>query len=135
MRTDDDHEQQRALFDRALKSGPALAALDRLVYCCVLDRLTSGDQHLAASMFADPGTAEAAMRELKALDDRGQAELAMSVVPMFSAALSLAVGYMHKACRQLGYDPDGLGADHIAILASVFLGPDFTHLVDKLADS
>jgi hypothetical protein len=132
---DAERQQMRALFDEALETGPAKAAVDRLVYCCVLTRLTSGDTQLACTMFADPGTAEAAIRELEALDDHGVAELAAFVCPTFNAALSLAVNYMHKACRQLGYDPAGLGPDHIAILASVFLGPDFTHLADKLADS
>jgi hypothetical protein len=57
------------------------------------------------------------------------------VCPALNTALSLAVNYMWRSCRQLGYDPAGLGADHIAILASVFLGPDFAHLAGKLADS
>jgi hypothetical protein len=130
-----DHDAMRALFDQAIETGPARAAIDRLVYCCVLDRLTNGDQQLAATMFAEPGTAEAAVRELEGLDDTDLRELAAFVCPTFNAALSLAVVYMHKACKQLGYDPAGLGPDHIAILASVFLGPEFTHLADKLADS
>jgi hypothetical protein len=123
------------LFDEALETGPARAAIDRLVYCCVLDRLTNGDQQLAASMFADAGTAEAVVRELEELDDEDLRELAAYVCPAFNAALSLAVNHMYPACRQLGYDPTRLGPDHLALLASVFLGPDFTHLADKLADS
>jgi hypothetical protein len=51
---DAEHRQMRALFDRALETGPAKAAIHRLTYCVILDRLTNGDQQLAASMFADP---------------------------------------------------------------------------------
>jgi hypothetical protein len=132
---DAEHEQMCNLFDKALETGPAKTAIDRLVYCCVLNRLTNGDTELACSVFADPGTTKAALTELEALNDTERAEIAAFVCPTFNAALSLAVGYMHRACRQLGYDPAGLRPEHIALLASVFLGPDFTHLADKLADS
>jgi hypothetical protein len=111
-----------ALFDQTLETGPARAAVDRLVYSCVLTRLTNGDTHtqLACSMFADPGTAKAAVKGARSVRRHRTAELTGFVCPTFNAALSLAVGYMHRACRQLGYDPAGLSPDHIAILASVF---------------
>jgi hypothetical protein len=125
----------RNLFDQAIETGPAKAAVDRLVYCCLLDRITGGDQQLANQIFSDDATGEAVAKELEQLDPGELRQLAAFVCPAFNAALSPAVGYMHRACRRLGYDPAGLGPDHIAILASVFLGPDFTHLADRLADS
>jgi hypothetical protein len=37
-------------------------------------------------------------------------------------ALSRAVMHMWHACRRLGYDPEGLAGDHLALVASMFLG-------------
>ena len=40
---------------------------------------------------------------------------------MWNEAVSSAVEIMACACRRLGYDPAGLGGDHLALLASVLL--------------
>jgi hypothetical protein len=126
-------DRMQHLYNQAMETGPARAALDRLVYCHLLTRLTNGDTETAVSVFTDPGAAEAANRELEGLDDTGRAELAATIVPTFHTALCLAINYLWRACTQLGYDPTTIDAKHVALLASVFLGPDFAHLADKLA--
>lgn len=129
-----DRDAMRELFDQAIETGPAKAAIDRLVYCALLGRLTGGDVKVALDAYADPGTVEAAIREMEELDDQERAELAVTVVPMWNTALSLAVNHLWHACRNLGYAPDGLGPDHVALVAAVFLGPEFTHLANQLED-
>jgi hypothetical protein len=128
-----DHDLMRDLFDQALDTGPAHAALDRLTYCWCVGRLTDGDTHLAQTVFSDDGTADAANQELDDLDDQGREELAEAVIPMWNTALSLAVNHLFRTCRRLGYDPEGLDPKHTALVASVFLGPEFTHLAKQLA--
>jgi hypothetical protein len=127
-------DRMRELFEQALATGPASAAITRLVYCHLVTRLTNGDTDLARSIFTDPATADAANQELEDLDDEQRAELMATVVPMFNAAQSLAVNHLWSACRQLGYDPTTIDPKHTALLASVFLGPEFTHLEDRLAE-
>jgi hypothetical protein len=127
-----EHDQMRDLFNRAMDTGPAIAALDRLVYCYIVDRLTNGDTITALDVFADDGTSEAATRELDALDDQGRADLAAKVIPLWNTALSLAVLHLWHTCRRLGFDPESLDPKHIALVASVFLGDQFTHLADQL---
>ena len=128
--TPEDADQMRHLFDQATNTGPATAAIDRLVYCTLLDRLTNGNLDLALSTFAEPGTHQAALRELEELNDDERTELAGAAGPMWNQALSLAIRYLWHVCRTLGYNPEGLGPDHVALVASMFLGPDFTHLAD-----
>lgn len=120
--TDDDTERMSALFDRAMDTGPANAALDRLIYCHLLDRMTDGNVELAMEEFGNPGTREAARREMQSLSRDDLEELGRTVTPMWCEALSHAVKVMWHACRRLGYDPDGLGPDHIALLGALFLG-------------
>jgi hypothetical protein len=115
-------DELQRLFDRAMQAGPAMAALDRLIYCALGDRLTRHDRQTSMAVFADEGTVEAAIRELEQLTDEQRADLAQQVIPMWNEALSRAVLHMWHACRKLGYDPDGLGGDHLALVASVFLG-------------
>jgi len=40
---------------------------------------------------------------------------------MWNDALSRSIVLMYRACRRLGYDPDGLNGEHLALLASVLL--------------
>ena len=127
--TDHDHDEQRTaeveqlqrLFDRAQDTGPANAALDRLVYCHLLNRVTAGDVNAALEVFGNPGAVDATITELEQLSTEEREGLAASVGPMWSHALSRAVILMWRACRRLGYDPEGLGGDHLALLASVLL--------------
>jgi hypothetical protein len=118
------------LYNRAFETGPAHAAIDRLVYCHILNRITNGDLETALDVYAEPGTVQAAEQELEDLNDEERAELVVAVVPMWNMALSLAVKYLWHACRKLGYDPAGLGPDHVALVGSVFLGAHFTHLAE-----
>lgn len=131
--TDDKKAQLQRLFDRAMEAGPTHAALDRLIYCHLLDRITSGNLEVALEEFAAPSTAEAALRELESLTDNEREELAQAVIPMWNAALSQAVIHMWSGCRRLGYDPEGLGGDHLAILGALFLGElaDAVHSTDE----
>jgi hypothetical protein len=117
----DDNNLMRHLFDQATDTGPATAALDRLIYCHLLDRITGGNLAVAVDQFAKPGSVEAAAVELEQLDDNERKALAETVVPEWNEALSRAVVLMVRACRRLGYNPDGLGPDHLALLASVLL--------------
>ena len=119
---DADREQMRRLFDRAMGAGPTIAALDRLVYCSLLDRITGHDLNVALEEFSNDGAGEAAIRELEALDEEQRADLVQTIIPMWNEALSRAVMHMWHACRRLGYDPEGLGGDHLALVASMFLG-------------
>ena len=50
---------------------------------------------------------------------------------MWNHALSRAVSLMWRACRRLGDDPDGLGADHLALLASVLLCSEGETITDS----
>ncbi len=125
-----DHDQMEELFNEAMVSGPAHAAIDRLVYVHILNRLAGGDVETALAVFADPGTVRAAEQELEDLDDTERAELVVAVVPMWNMALSLAVKHLWHACRKLGYNPEGLGPDYVALVASVFLGAEFTQLAE-----
>ncbi len=119
-----DHEQLAELFSRAASTEPAIAALDRLVYCHLLDRITDGNLNVAIAQFNDPGTIDAARAELEALSDTERDRLAAVVCPEWSEALSRAVELMFNACRRLGCDPDGLGGDHLALFASILLTPE-----------
>ena len=84
----DDTDLMRRLFDQAKDTGPAEAAIDRLIYCHLLERLTGGDMTVAMEQFADPGTAEAAMTELEALPDHERAHVAGRVSAMWNDALT-----------------------------------------------
>ena len=128
--TDDERDQMRHLFDQATNTGPATAAIDRLIYCTLLDRLTNGNLDLALSTFAEPGTHQAALRELEELNDDERTELVGNVVPMWNEALSLAIRYLWHVSRTLGYNPEGLDPKHVALVGTMFLGADFTHLAD-----
>ena len=87
----DDTDLMRRLFDQAKDTGPAEAAIDRLIYCHLLERLTGGDMTVAMEQFADPGTAEAAMTEPEALPDHERAHVAGRVSAMWSDALTRSV--------------------------------------------
>ena len=68
------------------------------------------------------------MTELKALPEDERAQVADRVSLMWSDALTRSVKLMTRACRRLGYNPDELGADHLALLATVLLGVDGEHI-------
>jgi hypothetical protein len=120
--TPEDEDQLQRLYDRAMDSGPTKAALTKLTYCYMLDRITSGNLELALDTYADDGTAEAAMREMEALTEEEQADLAATIAPTWNQALGRAVLHLWHACRTLGYDPEGLGGDHLALVGSMFVG-------------
>src|SRR5215208_1139146 len=105
--TPEDEDQLQRLFDRAMDSGPTIAAIDRLVYCHLLDRITDGDLTLMLDTFNQDGTGQACMRELEALTPDERDDLAHTVMPMWNKALGRAVMHMWHACKNLGYDPDG----------------------------
>jgi len=120
--TPEDEEQLQRLYDRAMDSSPTKAALTKLVYCYMLERLTNGDLKTALDVYADAGTAEAAEREMEALTEPELADIAARITPLWSQALGRAVMHMWHACRTLGFDPDGLGGDHLALVGSMFVG-------------
>src|SRR5215211_1541594 len=117
--TPEDEDQLQRLYERAMDSGPTKAALTKLTYCHMLERLTDGDLKTALDVYADPGTVEAAQREMEALTEPELADLATRITPLWNQALGRAVMHMWHACRNLGYDPEGLGADHLALVASL----------------
>ncbi len=124
--THPDRDLLRRLFNRAMEAGPTTAAINRLLYCHMLDRITAGDLNIALEQFSDPGTVDAALAELDSLSDDERERLAKSVCPIWNDALSRSVVLMYRACRRLGYDAEGLNGEHLAILASILLCSDDT---------
>jgi hypothetical protein len=79
----------------------------------------------------DPGAYEAAQVELAELDDAGRQDLAQAVVPAWNNALSSAITYLWHVCRKLGYDPETLDPKHVSLVAAMFLGEEFTDIVER----
>jgi hypothetical protein len=134
VRNDPDRDAMRDLFERAKASQPALCALDRLVYCHMLNRITDGNLTVALDQFADEGTVAAALAELEQLSEDEQAELIAEIAPVWNQSLSFVVIQLWRTCRQLGFDPAGINADYVALFASLFIAGKIEP-VDGTADT
>ncbi len=69
-----------------------------------------------------PGTQQAARAEFDALTDDERQQLLATVVPDAFGPLAEAIKRMTHACRVLGFDPDSLDPNHVALTAAALIG-------------
>jgi len=123
---------QSALYDATLGTDVTDRALDFLARSLLLLRITRDDVEATKPVLHSPGGREAARREFDQLTDDERDEIKQTIGQHWSLNVNLAVRRLWHAAEVLGFHPDSLDPQLVAMTAATYFSLAADDLVDQL---
>jgi hypothetical protein len=122
-----------ALYDQVLDSDVTLSAIDFMARAKLVMDIAGDDLAAAGAVVHAPAGREAAKREYDQLSDEARADLHQLVGQHWSLNVNLAVRKLWHAANVLGFKPDTLNPQMVAMVAATYLSREPDDLYAELA--
>jgi hypothetical protein len=121
--------RMEVLFHAAFKSAVTDHALEWLASAQLLLGIANNDLDVAGEAFHAPAGRAAAAREFEALPVEQRKALVQQITAHWSVNTSAAVKRLWHAAEVLGFDPETIAPDAVALVAATYLSEDVRELV------